>query len=445
MSRTVGQIISSEAERGTLAILISFGAAALASVPWLSNNHFGEVANQRIFGVIAALEADVIPIDLITVTQKARDTGVLDEIGGAAALTSLVTGESVLPSMLPVYTGTLERTRKRRVIYEGCARGMADAVNGELDPLEVSTKIEDTLHEVDTQEESESRTTESIADVRERIITHSIGGTKGLSTGVEVWDEMPGKLKPGRMIILGARPKIGKTSLAETMIEHQISNGQAVLVFQRDMSLGDMVCRMACRRARVPYFRFEEGKCTGGELERVRAAVDSYDKLKDKLLLYSPVNMTPGEMRGTLKREIRQSGVQAVYLDVFQRIRVLNNLTEGLTQASKDIRDMCNDFELPWVILAHLNKDADETKRPHAGQFKYCDQLFADCDTAVLMWTDEDPKQLEQPDGTLKRQHVILTVDGNRGGSVGDRSVYFDRPLMTFHTHRVDKAFDPII
>lgn len=433
-----------ETEAATAACMIRGGEIALAAFPFTAE-HFHLLGPRVVFRACLDMMNQLRPIDLVTLTQYLRDNNLIADCGGEiegqnwereAYVTALCSCASY-PNQLPEYFAILEEHRKRRQIILSCLSAAGSARSGQTSTADITDRLDKSLRNADT-ENVESETPEAVQAASALVMSRMLGEETGIATGVPMWDANVGRVKRSRLIILGARPKVGKTALMETMAEKMIFAGVPVLFFQRDMSIVDMILRMACRRAGVIFERVDNGTANPVELRRVQYQLGKLGELQKLLRVYSPRNMTSAEIRATVKREIRDNGISVMFLDVFQRIKVSSSsLAEGLTQASKDLRDITTDFELPLIVAAHLNKDADATQRPNAGQFKYCDQLFSDCDTAALMWSDEDPKDLiDTETGEHTRQHVLITIDANRGGVVGDVHTYFDRPHMRFHAER---------
>lgn len=434
---------SEESERGLLSSYLRNPTEIgdLCAKRGITNEHFWHPCNAAVYEAINKMRAIEEPMDFITLTQYLRERGKLDLAGGAANVTELF---SYLPT--EHYAATYVRHLEGLKVLRESIRLLSERteklyVPGEASPRDLVIETIGALENIirTTDDKIESRTKLAIQDIKERILQRGIGGEIAIKIGMKNIDDSLGGLMPSRYYVLGARPKIGKTALMESWAQHIMRQGGAVLFFQRDMSVEDMISRMACRAAGVVFEDFDLGRLSNQYVKRVTAELNKLDP--DKLRIHSPANMTSEELGVIARRECRTRKIKAVFLDVFQKIRVRgNDRTEGLTAASQHIRDHVNDYGAPWVVAAHINKEADKTGRPTTSQFKYCDQLFADCDTAALMWSDEDPRDeatmKNKVTGEWQRQRIILSMDANRGGEVGDLFLYFDRPRMAFYQTR---------
>lgn len=398
----------------------------------ISEQHFYQPANQIVFDVLRRMHKARVAVDLLTVCDQLSKRKDLEAIGGRPYVTSLITFIPVpVESMLDYYLAFLIEAFQRRTIIRGCAEAQGKAYDLSQDIPLIKKRVFSTMREAESRS-NESATRATVAELGQMIDARQIGAHLGIDTGISGWDTGLRGIFPKRFYVLGARPKIGKTAMIEQMAQTQIRNGIPVLIFERDMSLTDLIGRMACRTAGVVFQAFITGVCTNEELQNVRHAAEAIDP--DLLRLHSPTNMTADELCSIVEREIQEYGIQVWYLDLFQRLKTPEkDRVESLVDAANAIRDVIQSTGVPGVILAEILRDAEKTKRPNSSQFKYCDGLFSSCDTSILLWSNEDPKTLIEPDGKLRRQKVNFTIDANRGGAVGDETIYFDRPLMTFH------------
>lgn len=370
------------------------------------------------------------PTDLILFTTYLRTTNQLDHAGGASFITSLYTFVPTAANVMYYAPIVIERYNQR-TLMAACTLAAHKAAQPEANVEQIKLSLWGDLKETESRN-NESKTVEVVREIQDMVAARQIGGEIALRTGIPPWDKALKGVFRKRFYVLGSRPKIGKSALMEIAAQTLIDEGKAVLIFQRDMSLTDMIGRMSCRKAGVIYEDFTTGVCSNDDLEAVSRAADRINP--DLLRTYEPTNMTAEELVSIVEREIIQNDIQVFFLDLFQRLQVgKKDKVEGLTDAANLIRAVIQTTGVPGIVAAEILKDADKTHRPHSGQFKYCDGLFSTCDVSILLWSDDDPKQLMNEDGEMRRQKVMFTIDANRGGGVGEEVMYFDRPHMTFH------------
>ncbi len=379
-----------------------------------------------------------LPIDVITLSQRLRDRNLLDNCGGPAFVTQLFT---FLPTAANAayYIDIVQQKKILRNVVEVCTEYAARSYDEQHNIAELVEGLEAAATNIGSTSQRNSRclTGSIIESVRGRVDESALEISDAVPTGIATWDDSIGWLRPKRTVLIGARYGIGKTALMETMAANQARAGLRVVFFQRDMSPEDMLARMACRRAGVVFEDFDRGRLPGELLTRVRRALDEIDT--KKLRIHSPPVFNSHTVKSIVKQELMSGPVACVFLDVFQKLRSDRRLgmAEDLSQQSQGLRDMATDLSVPLVMAAHLNRDAHEG-RPNGSQIRYCDAPAGDCDTVVLLWSEEDPKTLvDTRTGTYRRQDVVMTVEKNRGGFVGDEHLYFDRPKIRFYEHRV--------
>lgn len=406
----------------------------------------------RIKGVVGVwfdLSGRGLPIDyettIMTVRQLKLDLG-SPQLGGddQLALIEIYGGKTIMPEFearisedMESYGGfqalcdRLHELRKLRIIAETCRTISRRAQEQQDGADELRVELLDRMSWLETRR-NHNQTEQAVREVLGMLVEREIGGTISLPTGIPAWDISLHGIFPKRFYAIGARPKVGKSALIEQIAMTLHDAGEAVLIFQRDMSLTDMVGRMACRSAGLVFEDFMSGNINARHSQRIRSAACRINP--ELLRIYSPANLTASEMAMIVEREHSQHKVKVFFLDLFQRLVTGRDKVEGLVDAANTIRQVIQTTGVSGVIIAEVTKESDKTGgRPHAGQFKYCDGLFSACDTAVMLWTDDDPKQLvDRITGEHRRQKIYFTVDANRGGAVSDETMYFDRPHMRF-------------
>lgn len=265
-------------------------------------------------------------------------------------------------------------------------------------------------------------------DELDKRLTMMESGTKeyGFKTPLEAWNGAFGGICNGHLYALASRPGMGKTALMEQIVCGYLMDDHAVLVFEKDMSPRILIERMACRVAKVPYWKLVKGLVTReevAEIRRMNAALK-----QTKLLLYNPTGLTAEKMSAITRREKRVSGISAVFLD---HIQVLNTGTkdprEGLTKASICVRQTTTETDIPHIVLAHINRNGAKG-RPTPEDIKEFDQLYGDCDGMAMLWTEADKTKLEH--GEFLKMNMYFAK--NRNGPVAEEPVLFDGAMMAF-------------
>ena len=315
---------SVEAEQGVLgSMLISPRETIAECVEKINEAYFYVPAHQTIYNYLVELWNTSQGIDLITFTQVLRDRNVLDAVGGASFVTSLFT---FVPTAANV-AYYLEIVREKyilRQIIAACTESVRrsyeeqDEVNNLLD--EVEQKIfavgEDRFKgQMPGMKEQVMGALESIEKLWERR-----GGITGISTGFVELDRMTNGLHEAEMIVIAARPSMGKTALAMNIAEHVAINGKLpVAVFSLEMSSQQLVQRLLCSRARVNLQKVREGFLAERDFPSLTAAASKLAEAE--IYIDDSAGLSILELRAKARRLKAQKNIQLIVVDYLQLLR----------------------------------------------------------------------------------------------------------------------------
>lgn len=438
-----------EAEQGILSLLLSVPTAYQELETQLHGDLFSVETCRHVFESICevAENGDLIePLHIFTALRrrnaidglKLTVNGVKEQCGSVITALGLLYNPA-FASKCSGWVKSLKEHQKRRSVLSAslkASKGIHDGLSAD----EVIAGYEADMRDTMDAGADNSITQTCLADVQVRFDRrNSDEGSLGLQTGIEAWDESLGGILPGTMTVIGARPKVGKTALVEQAIENLLEMGQDVMMVQKDMSPTVMLERMACRRARIEFQKYIKGACHSGEMKDFQNALKTLTGLARRLHLYNTRKLTAVELSALIRKERRKHGITSFFVDQFQHLQYEGkHRVEGMEANSREVRDIINETQIPGVLIAQVTappkgvRDRDGNPvpagRPTSGEFKWCDQLFSDTDVAILLFSLEDPATL--PAG--QHQQVIFAVDANRMGGVGDETLSFNRPLMTF-------------
>jgi replicative DNA helicase len=248
---------------------------------------------------------------------------------------------------------------------------------------------------------------------------------RGIPTGVKFWDDAFGGLVPGQFICLAARPMLFKSALMEQIASHLLMNEEPVCIFAQDMAPDQMLERMACRLAEVPKWNLDHGKADKEELAEVKHFVEALSK--SKLRLHSIERMNGEKLITVCKREARKYGVRSFWLDHVQTLDIGKDEPRiAYGKASKLIRNFVTKFDVNFVALAHLNREAAKS-RAAVHQIKEFDDILGDVDAMPLIHTDIDPTTLVRG----QDWPMEFIVGKNRSGPPMTILIQADRRLMS--------------
>src|SRR5213080_5348564 len=358
---------SVEAEQGVLgSMLISPREAIAECVEKINEEYFYLPAHQTVYKVLVELWNAGQGIDLITFTQVLRDRNVLETVGGAAAVTSLFT---FVPTAANV-TYYLEIVRDKyilRQIIAACTESVRrafdeqDEVNSLLD--EVEQKIfsvgEDRFKgQVLTMKDQVMDAIDAIEQLYERR-----GGITGISTGFAELDRMTNGLHESEMIVIAARPSMGKTALAMNIAEHVAINEKLpVAVFSLEMSSQQLVQRLLCSRARVNLQKVRDGFLAERDFPSLSAAASKLAEAK--IFIDDSAGLSILELRAKARRLKAQQDVQLIIVDYLQLLRSTSRRSQDnrqleISEISAGLKGLAKELKIPIIVVAQLNRNPE--------------------------------------------------------------------------------------
>lgn len=392
-------------------------------LPLLNKDHFFNPVHKMIFQIICEMHEQGKSIDGTTVSSRISSMNLVTECGGIAYVMQLSTMSGML---LPEkYIEILEEKRRLRSLIEISSSIQSKALLNE-DSEKVMNEAEDEIFKLKDVSNSECLT-EMASNNAITVLERKKSGEKGIypKTGLSVWDEVLGGLKP-LFYVLASRAKMGKTALISQIARRFLSEKRPVLIFEKDMGVEMFITRMACCMASVCFSKYDLDFCSNSEIEDVEKALKFIKK--SPIYVYAPSNFNISTFTSIIKNEKRIHGIEAVFLDHILNMNVGKDYRTGLTLASSRIRDSVEENKIPHVILAQLNREAHNCERPNASHVKEFDALYADCDVMNFLWSEKE--SVDVPPNELFP--MKLTCGKNRYGSEFEEDIYFDRPLMKF-------------
>jgi replicative DNA helicase len=425
-----------EAERALLGAVMLKEGAIHDITDIVTPESFYVEKNRIIYRVILDLVASASPIDLLSVANRLKDLHELERIGGNAYLAELV---SLVPSAsnLKHYAEIVQKKAMMRHLIEAA---------GEI--TELGFKEADTIEDVlDAADKRLSEVTSSptmrkfipigdmLGEAWERFESLHGGDhtMRGVPTGFSSLDSMLAGFQKSDLIILAARPSMGKTALAlDIARQTAIKYGTPVGIFSLEMSSQQLVDRMLAAEARVNAWKLRTGKIdTDEEFEKIRDAMEKLSKAPIYIDDQPATNAVV--MRSVARRLKREHGIGLLIVDYLQLMtpvgaRASDSLVQQVTEISRSLKTMARELEVPVLALSQLSR-AVETRRgkPRLSDLRDSGSIEQDAD--VVMFIHRDDKMNENSD---KPNIAEILIEKHRNGPVGSVELYFDERRTTF-------------
>ena len=439
---------SREAEQGVLGcILLSppDGMGICLEKLKAGSKVFYDLRHQHLFDLLVEMYDRKEAIDLITVQQRLLDRSQLEAIGGLAYLSSLM---DAVPSAanLTYYLDIVREKHLLRRMIQTCSDvvGRVFQHEGEVDAL-LDEVERDVLR---INEERVEVTSQSIKDLVHKAINtiedfHKHQGMlTGISTGFIELDKMTTGLHGGEMIVIAARPSMGKTSLAMNIAEHvAIEQKLPVGVFSLEMTAESLVLRMLCSRSRVNLRSIREGFLAERDFPRLTGAAG---KLANAPLFIddSPA-LSILQLRARARRMFQQHGIKLFVIDYLQLLhstaRRAENRQQEIADISSGIKALAKELEVPVVVLSQLNREIEkENRKPRLADLRESGAIEQDADLVGLLYK-ADPENRNKPlsndeddDSSRDAGLVNLLIAKQRNGPTGDVHLTFLKSYTRF-------------
>ena len=381
------------------------------------------------------------PIDLITVQQNLKDRQLLDQVGGIAYLNQL---QDAVPSAanLSYY---MEIVREKYLL-----RKLIAACSG------VVGKVYDYEGEVETLLDEVEKEILSVNKIRNRgplgdmkaLVTRGIGiiegmfqrqgQISGLATGFMDLDKMTDGLHGGEMIIIAARPSLGKTSLAMNIAEHvAVIQQRPVGVFSMEMSSDSLTVRMMCSMARVNLRSIRDGHMSETDFPKLTNAAG---RLRESPLhIDDTAALSILELRARARRMHQQHKIELFIVDYLQLANAASrgrdaNRQQEISDISGGLKALAKELNVPIIVLSQLNRELekDKKRKPRLADIRESGAIEQDADVVVMLYKPNGKDDEDEPeqDGVP----VNLLIAKQRNGPTGDVHLTFLKPYTRFES-----------
>ncbi len=391
-----------EAERSVLgAILLNNDSIQQILEFGLEPRDFYKDSHQKIFQTLLSLYERSEPMDLVTLTAALRDRGWFDAVGGSTTLTSLFEDTFAIGNITHYGRIVREKSLLRRVIE----------VSSEI-ASEAYDNVEDTESFLDEAERrlfmvSDSKTTKSFSSMQQILIQnmHSIeelaqkkSEVIGLTTGFDDFDRLTSGLRAGQLIILAARPAMGKTSLFLSMIQNIALNSKSsVAIFSLEMSEEELGFRFLSGMARIDSKRLKIGRLADRDWPRLAQAADALSK--SRIFIDDSGELSAMDIRARCRRLLAsEKNLGLIVVDYLQLMRGSKASMRGdgsrereISEISRSLKGLAKELKVPIIALSQLNRGVESrpNKRPMLSDLRESGAIEQDADMVCFIYRDE--------------------------------------------------------
>jgi replicative DNA helicase len=439
-------------ERAVLAALIRDASGCLDTARSFFKDRltvFYSPSHREIYNTIVELgKEDSHQVDLLSVAQRLREKNKLEAVGGELYLAEL--------EMTISTTVNIETWCKQLVKYDNlrqmigvCSESMIKCYDADQDADSVLDEVEKKVFDIRSADMGATiyPVKELLDKEFQELMKINKGEVRvGLKTGFDIVDEYTGGLKPGEMFILAARPSIGKTSLALNIIRNVATgpHGVPVAFFSLEMTEGQIVRRLLCTQAGVPEAVFWNRQF---DIRNITQLTGAAAVLKEAQIYIDPTGgLSIAELRAKARRMKMVHNIELAVIDYIGLMTTgqrSENRQAEIQQISGAIKKLAKELQIPFLVLAQLNREVDKNSSPNAkpklANLRDSGSIEQDADVVTFLHRDR-----EKSKGDVPSAEALWIIEKNRNGRTGDVKLNFIPSRMEFQlAPRVDQSYGP--
>ena len=405
-------------------------------------------SHQVIFKVILKLLGESQPVDLITVSEALEHRNELEDAGGFAYLAELAKNTPSSANVTSYAKIVSERAITRELIgvaHEIAEVGYNPEGRDSADILDMAESKVFEIAEKRTGENEGPRDVDSVLDKTIKRLESLIETSKevtGVTTGFSDLDKKTSGLQPSDLIIVAARPSMGKTAFAMNLCENaMMAETKPVLVFSLEMPSEQIMMRMLASLSRVDQTRIRTAQLDDQEWARVSNTMAML-KDKDNLFIDDSSGLTPMDVRSRARKLARErGGISLIMVDYLQLMRVpslSDNRTLEIAEISRSLKALAKELEVPVVALSQLNRSLEQRadKRPVNSDLRESGSIEQDADLIMFIYRDEVYHENSEYKGIAE-----IIIGKQRNGPIGTSRLTFQGQFSRFDNY-AGPAFD---
>lgn len=430
---------SLEAERSTLGSLLVDKESIVKISDFLSSDDFYHDAHRIIYDAILSLYDKRVPIDIVTLSNFLEDSNHIQLIGGVSYLAELANEVPTSTHIFQYATIVKQKSVLRKLIKAGDAiKGFGYKEGEELDSL--IDNAEKALFGV-SQEHIKDRfvhikdvlnkTYERISDLHDPEGKEKY---RGVPTGFRDLDNILSGLQPADLVVLAARPSMGKTSLALNIAQNVAKKGFSVGVISLEMSKEQLVERMFCSLLSVDSWKLRTGKLSDDDFAKIGNVMDELNHMK--IFIDDSVGSSIPELKAKARRLKMENGLDVLVIDYLQLMSAggssssyQHNRVQEISEISRSLKELARDLSVPILALSQLSRAVEmrPAKIPQLSDLRESGAIEQDADVVLMMYREDYYEEDSDRPGVTD-----IFIRKHRNGPIGRVELSFRKEQMTF-------------
>ncbi|WP_273853880.1 replicative DNA helicase [Guptibacillus spartinae] len=423
-----------EAEQAVIGAVFLEIDALTTATEVLQPEDFYRAAHQKIFSVMIDLSEKGEPVDLVTVTSELQDLKILEEIGGVSYLSDLANSVPTAANVEYYSKIVEEKSILRRLI-----RAATDIAS---DGYAKENEIENLLSEAEKSimEVSQRKNTGAFISIKDVLVTaydnietlqNSTGDITGIPTGFSELDRMTAGFQRNDLIIVAARPSVGKTAFALNIAQNVATKtDENVAIFSLEMGAEQLVMRMLCAEGNIDAQRLRTGGLTGDDWQKLTMAMGSLSNAG--IYIDDTPGIRVGDIRAKCRRLKQEKGLGMILIDYMQLIRGNGsgeNRQQEVSEISRSLKGIARELEVPLISLSQLSRGVEsrQDKRPMMSDIRESGSIEQDADIVAFLYRDD------YYDKESENKNIIeIIIAKQRNGPVGTVELAFVKEYNKF-------------
>ncbi len=444
-----------DVEEVVLGALLLDRNAINAVIDFLKPEAFYKDAHQRIYATIQRLFAESEPIDLITVTNELRKTGELEIVGGPYYL-AMLTNRVASSANIEFHARIIAEKYIQRELIRVSTEIIRDAYEDTTDVFDLLDKAEQNLFSINEETfrrdyaSMDALVAQAVEDIRKA--REFEGHLTGVPSGFTYLDQITGGWQKTDLIVVAARPGMGKTAFILSMARNiAVDHKRPVAIFSLEMGAKQLVTRLISSEARLPADKLRTGNLYDHEMEQLNVKIAPL--IKAPIYIDDTPALSIFELRAKCRRLKERYGIQLAMIDYIQLMTTggdnKGNREQEIATISRSLKSLAKELDIPIIILSQLNRSVETrggTKKPQLSDLRESGAIEQDADIVLFIYRPEYYK-IEQDDNGPTANKAYIMIAKHRNGKTGDVRLNFIAQYARFMDdddfHGVENFYHP--
>lgn len=433
-----------DAEQAVLGAVLLQAEALITAMEKVRPEDFYLASHQLIFEAMIELGENNQPIDLVTLTAYLSDRSQLDEAGGVSYLAKLA---SVVPTAANVeyYAQIVEEKSMLRRLIRTATTIVSEGYGSADDVGLMLSEAEQRIMEIANRRSSSGFISirDVLMEVFERVefLYTNKGGSTGIPSGFVDLDKMTSGFQRSDLIIVAARPSVGKTAFALNIAQNVgVRARETVAIFSLEMSAAQLVQRMVCAESNVDAGRMRTGFLEGDDWEKLTMAIGALSEAE--IYIDDTPGITVTDIRAKCRRLKKERNLGMILIDYLQLIqgrgKAGENRQQEVSEISRTLKQIARELEVPVIALSQLSRGVEQRqdKRPMMSDLRESGSIEQDADIVAFLYRDDYYDK-----ETEKKNIIEIIIAKQRNGPVGTVELAFLKNFNKFVS--LDRTHEP--